>query len=62
MKAIGERKLERKETIPIEIPVDLIDQIKDFIYLRKQLAYESVDDFVIDACRQYLLMLINTLK
>jgi len=62
MKIIGERKLERKETVFIEIPVDLIDQIKDFIYLRKQLAYESVDDFVIDACRQYMVMLINALK
>jgi len=54
--------LERNKTIPIEIPADLIDQIQDFIYLRKQLAYERVDDFVIDACRQYLVMLIKTLK
>jgi hypothetical protein len=51
-----------KRTIPIEIPVDLIDQIREFIYLRKQLAFESVDDFVIDACRQYLVTLIKALK
>ena len=59
---LGEKKLERKRTNPVEIPVDLIEQIKEFIYLRKQLAYENVDDFVIDACRQYLVTLINTLK
>ncbi len=58
----GEKKLERKRTTPIEIPLDLIEQIKEFIYLRKQLAYENVDDFIIDACRQYLVTLINTLK
>jgi len=61
-KTIGDIKLERKETVSIEIPLDLVDQIKEFIYLRKQLAYESVDEFVIDACRQYLIILINTLK
>ena len=54
--------MERKNTTPIEIPVDLIEQIREFIYLRRQLAYENVDDFVIDACRQYLVTLINTLK